>query len=296
MENPKEAAKFPATAVITGATSGFGRHTARALAARGVRLLLLGRDERRGRETLEEIRAHAAGASVEMILADLSSIAEVQRVAEEIAARVPSVNLLLNNAGAVFGIGRSETVDGLEATFALNHLAYFQLTLRLEEQLRRGAPARVVNVASDAYTYAGGRFDFDDPQATRRYRVHRQYGASKLANLLFTRELARRLEGSDVGTVAWSPKGLTATRFAYGAHRLAPLVMRLMHPFSLSTESAVVSLIELCCEPIDSANLGRYSLGGEWVDVPVCNDEDAARLWELSAELTGAGQPPTSRD
>ncbi len=290
MENRNEAARFPASAVITGATSGFGRAAAKALAARGSRLLLLGRDEKRGRETLAEIRAQTPGASVEMILADLSSIAEVRRAAEEIAARAPSVNLLLNNAGGVFGIRRSETVDGLEATFALNHLAYFQLTLRLEERLRQSAPARIINVASDAYSAVGGRFDFDDPQATRRYRVHHQYGASKLANLLFTRELARRLEGSDVETVAWSPKGLTATRFGYGAHRLAPLVMKLTHPFSLSTESAVVSLVELCSERIDSANLGRFSLGGEWVDVPVCNDADAARLWELSAELTGVGR------
>jgi NAD(P)-dependent dehydrogenase (short-subunit alcohol dehydrogenase family) len=223
-----------------------------------------------------------------LAIADLSSIGEVQRAAEEILRVGRPIHLLLNNAGGVFA-SRRESCDGIEYTFALNHLAYFQLTLRLLGRLRESAPSRVVNVASDAYSYAGGRFDFDGYAALERYRPLRQYGLSKLANILFTRELARRLEGSGVGSAAWSPKGLTATRFAYEVHWLAPTVMKLLHPFSLRTEDAVGGLLDLCGGALRPEENGRFFCGDRMVDVRPCNDEDALRLWQLSAELTGIG-------
>jgi len=275
-------------AIVTGASSGFGRAAAEALARQGFDLFLVCRDRARAERAAGEIAAVAPRVRVELSIADLSSIGEVQRAAEEILRAGRPIHLLLNNAGAVFA-SRRESSDGIEYTFALNHLAYFQLTLRLLGRLRESAPSRVVNVASDAYSYAGGRFDFDDYAARERYRPLRQYGRSKLANILFTHELARRLDGSGVGSAAWSPKGLTATRFAYEAHWLAPAVMKLLHPFSVKTQDAVEGLLELCQRELSPAQNGRFFCGNRMVDVRPSNDEDARRLWKLSAELTGIG-------
>jgi NAD(P)-dependent dehydrogenase (short-subunit alcohol dehydrogenase family) len=275
-------------AVVTGASSGFGRAAAEALAQRGFDLFLVCRDRTRAERAAVEIAAVAPRARVEFAIADLSQIGEVARAADEILSARRPIDLLLNNAGAVFG-SRRESADRIEYTFALNHLAYFQLTLRLLEQLRASAPSRVVNVASDAYTYAKGRFDFADYGARTQYRPLRQYGASKLANILFTHELARRLAGSGVAAVAWSPRGLTATRFAYEAHWLAPFAMKLIQPFAQKTADAAVSLVDLCTRALPPEQHGRFFCGTRVVDVAPCNDEDAGRLWALSAELVGIG-------
>jgi NAD(P)-dependent dehydrogenase (short-subunit alcohol dehydrogenase family) len=275
-------------AVVTGATNGFGRAAAEALAVEGFDLFLVCRDRARADRAAAEIAARAPRARIALAIADLSRIAEVSRAASEILAAERPIALLLNNAGAVFAF-RRETPDGLEETFALNHLAYFQLTLRLLDRLRASAPARVVNVASDAYSFARGRFDFEDYGAERRYRPLRQYGLSKLANILFTHELARRLAGSGVEAVAWSPRGLTATRFAYGAHWLAPPVMRLLGAFATRTEDAVQGLVALCLRDLANNMNGRFFCGERMVDVRPCNDEDARRLWDLSLGLVGIG-------
>ena len=275
-------------AVITGATSGFGRAAAEALAVEGFDLFLVCRDRARAERAASEIAERAPRVRIELAIADLSRIDEVSRAAREILAVDLPIALLLNNAGAVFA-SRRETEDGLEETFALNHLAYFQLTLRLLDRLRASVPARVVNVASDAYSYAKGRFDFDDYGAKRRYRPLRQYGRSKLANILFTHELARRLAGTGVEAVAWSPHGLTATRFAYGAHWLAPPVMKLLSPFAIRTEEAARGLLAVCLRDLGPGQNGRFFCGERTVDVQPCNDEDARRLWDLSLGLVGTG-------
>ena len=275
-------------AVVTGATSGFGRAAAEALALAGFDLFLVCRDRARADRAAAEIAERAPRARISLVIADLSRIDEVARAAREILAADRPIALLLNNAGAVFA-SRRETADGIEETFALNHLAYFQLTLLLLDRLRASAPARVVNVASDAYSFAKGRFDFDDYGAERRYRPLRQYGLSKLANILFTHELARRLAGSGVESVAWSPRGLTATRFAYGAHWLAPPVMKLLSVFATRTEEAVQPLVALCLRDLGRGQNGRFFCGEKRVEVGPCNDEDAHRLWELSLGLIGIG-------
>jgi NAD(P)-dependent dehydrogenase (short-subunit alcohol dehydrogenase family) len=173
--------------MITGATSGLGRVAAFALARLGARLFLVCRDPAKAERLMADIRHETGNAQVQTLLADLSSQREVRGVAEKFLATGEPLHVLLNNAGAVFGLRREISADGFEMTFALNHLAYFTLTWKLLERLEQSAPARIVNVASDAYTMAKGRFDFDDFNAEKRYRFLRQYGRSKLANMTRTR-------------------------------------------------------------------------------------------------------------
>jgi NAD(P)-dependent dehydrogenase (short-subunit alcohol dehydrogenase family) len=275
------------TVMITGATSGLGKVAALALASMGARLSLVCRDAARADSLIAEIAQHTGNRQVTPIIADLSSQRDVRGVGEEFLATGEPLHVLLNNAGAVF-LRRELTVDGFERTFALNHLAYFTLTSLLLDRLRGSAPARVVNVASDAYTMAKGRFDFDDVHAERRYRFMRQYALSKLANILFTRELARRLGGTSVTANAVTPPGLTATRFAHNTHPLAKVFLRLAAPFCVSPHDGARGLIFLCSSPAVDGVSGRFFVGVS--DTPLTpaatNDEDACRLWNVSDELT----------
>jgi NAD(P)-dependent dehydrogenase (short-subunit alcohol dehydrogenase family) len=231
------------------------------------------------------VAAERPEAVLQTVLADLSSGAAVERAAGEIRALDRPISLLLNNAGAIFGFRRRESVDGIELTMALNHFAYQHLTVRLLDRVEAAAPSRVVNVASNAYENAKGRFDFDDWQAERRYSPLRQYGRSKLANILFTRELAERTQGTGVDVVAWSPRGLTATRFAYGANPLAPLAMKLTHPFAAKTDKEVVTLFDLCDRPLKPEERGAFFVGDTVDPVTVAPPEDAHRLWELTEKM-----------
>jgi NAD(P)-dependent dehydrogenase (short-subunit alcohol dehydrogenase family) len=275
--------------MITGATSGLGRAAARALARMGARLWVVCRDAAKTERLIAELGAETGNREVRPLIADLGSQREVRRVAEEFLATGEPLHVLLNNAGAVFGFRRQVSADGLELTFALNHLAYFTLTVLLLGRLRESAPARIVNVASNAYTMAKGRFDFDDFNAEKRYSPFRQYGRSKLANILFTRELARRLAGTRVTANAASPAGLTATRFAYNTHPLARVVLRLAAPFCVSAEEGAKSSVLLCSSPVLEGVNGKFYLGTvEAALTPDAdNDEDARRLWALSEQLAG---------
>ena len=191
--------------LITGASGGIGRATAIALARRGANLWLLCRNRERGQATVDAIRDEIPGSRVELLLADLASLKEVRKAAAEFLALGEPLHVLLNNAGLA-NMQRRETVDGIEETLAVNHLAPFLLTHLLRERLVESAPARVVTVSSGAHAF--GRIDMDDLQRTRKYSGLRVYGESKLANVLFTYELARRLAGTGVTATCLHPGGV----------------------------------------------------------------------------------------
>ena len=273
------------TCLVTGATNGIGRVSARALAKMGAKLFLVARDPRRAEETRAEIAREVPDADVRIILADLSSQAEVRRAAAEFLATGEPLHVLLNNAG-VTQLTRSETVDGIETTFAVNHLAYYLLTRLLLERIRASAPARIVNVASDAHRF-GGPLDFDDLGSTRKFSWMAVYGRSKLANILFTRELARRLAGTGVTVNALHPG---AVRTGLGMNNEAPfmkLLVALARPFMRSPEKGAETSIWACSAPELAKVTGRYfSDRREREPNAIAQDDDAARrLWDVSAGL-----------
>src|SRR5215468_91808 len=194
--------------IVTGATSGIGLVTAETLATKGARVILVGRNRARANEALARIKRRVAGAAIESEIADLSRLDEIRSLGTRLAA-LPRIDVLINNAGALFR-RRQTTPDGFERTFALNHMAYFVLTDLLRDRLIKSAPARIVNVASEAHR--GAMLDFDDLQSDHNYRGFAAYGRSKLCNILFTRELARRLEGTGVTANCLHP-GVVRTRF-----------------------------------------------------------------------------------
>lgn len=275
------------TCLITGATSGIGRSSALGLAALGAKLVLLCRNPARAHETRAEIAARTGNTDVEILIADLASLAEVRRAAKQFLATGSPLHVLLNNAGVV-QVARSETIDGFETTFAVNHLAPFLLTNLLLERIVASAPARIVNVSSDAHKLGGG-LDFDDLGASRRYSVMAVYGRSKLANLYFTAELARRLAGTGVSANAAHPG---AVRTELGQNNDAPilkLLTNLARPFFRTPERGAETSIWLCSSPDVEGVTGRYFVDcKERKPHPRAQDEVAARrLWAESAKLVG---------
>jgi NAD(P)-dependent dehydrogenase (short-subunit alcohol dehydrogenase family) len=270
--------------VVTGATSGIGLVAAERLAAAGARLILVGRDKVRGEAALARIGRHAYGAELAIRYADLSLLAEMNRLAAEIAAAEPRIDVLINNAGAMFS-NRSVTGDGLERTFALNHLAYFVLADRLRAALAAAAPSRIVNVASEAHR--GNVLDFADLQSARGYRGFRVYGRSKLANILFTRELARRLEGSGITANCLHP-GFVASRFGDNNPGLPRLGIGLAKRFfALSPEQGAETVVYLAASPEVAGVTGGY-FDKCRVRLPSAEAQDdaaARRLWDESAKL-----------
>lgn len=272
--------------LITGATSGIGRVTAQALAQRGATVVLVARSEARAQSTRTQVVQQTGNAKVEYLLADLSVQAQVRQVAQAFKQRYTRLHVLVNDAGAMFW-SRRETADGLEMTFALNHLAPFLLTNLVLDTLKTSAPARIVTVASAAHT--GAQIPFDDLQQTHhRYRPLRVYGESKLANLLFTYELARRLEGTQVSANALHP-GFVATNFARGDNRLMQLLVPLSRPFAISPEEGADTAIYLATSPEVEGISGQYFVKRRPArSSPASYDRDAARrLWKISAQLTG---------
>jgi NAD(P)-dependent dehydrogenase (short-subunit alcohol dehydrogenase family) len=275
--------------VVTGATAGIGEEAALALARSGARVALVGRSRERAEASAARIRRECAGAAVEISLADLSSQEEIRALAASLLERLPRIHVLLNNAGIV-NLRRETTVDGLEATFAVNHLGYFLLTLLLLDRLRESAPARIVNVASDAHRF--GRLDFDDLQNQRRYRSMRVYGRSKTANVLFTRELARRLGGTGV-TVNCLHPGPVATRLGAQNGAIVRLVTRALSVFFLTPAQGADTAVWLASAPEVAGVSGRYFVKRrEQEPAPHARDAEAARrLFEESARLTGIALP-----
>jgi NAD(P)-dependent dehydrogenase (short-subunit alcohol dehydrogenase family) len=278
--------------LITGATNGIGLAAAEALAARGARLAIVARSESRARDAVARIEAAGgSGVSVDVLLADLSSQASVRRLAADVLDRYARLDVLVNNAGAMFTT-RQLTEDGIEATWAVNHLAPFLLTTLLLDRLRESAPARIVTTASDAHK--GAHIPFDDLDARRSYRARGfgRYGESKLANILFTAELARRLTGTGVTATCFHP-GLVASGFNRNNGRLFGAVMTLLRPFSRSPERGAETLVWL----VESPDV-RGESGGYYVDrrpatpsAAARDMEAAARLWQVSEDQTRVGAP-----
>ena len=276
------------TVLVTGATSGIGKATAAGLAAKGARLAITGRDRERTERTAGEIRA-AYNATVDAFVADLSSQTEVRRLAEEVLQTYPLINVLVNNVGGYWNT-RHVTADGLEHTFALNHLAPFLLTNLLLDRLMHSAPARVVTVASNAHSL--GRIDFDDLQGERSYSGERAYNQSKLANVLFTYELARRLQAGDVTANALHP-GMVRTSFGAedrgGAQRLFVPLMRL---FMKAPARGAATSIYLASSPDIEQVTGLYFANGKPKRSSKSSYDQAvgARLWQVSAGLAGLSE------
>ena len=271
------------TVLVTGATAGIGRATALGLARRGARIAITGRDHVRTEEAADEIRA-AGGEQVDAFVADLSSQADVRRLADEVLQRVPRIDVLVNNVGGYWNT-RHVTVDGLERTFAVNHLAPFLLTGLLLDRLKQSAPARVVTVSSQAH--ATGRIDFDDLQGERSYSGGVAYSQSKLANVLFTYELARRLPAGAVTANALHP-GVVSTSFGdedpSGVQRMLVPVLR---PFMKSPARGAATSIHLAVAPDLERVTGRYFANSKAKSSSERSHDRAvaARLWQVSADL-----------
>jgi len=240
--------------VMTGATSGIGQIAAERLADMGARLVIVARDRERGETTLASLDLRAPGRGHSIHYADLSRLREVKRVAREIAAAETRIDVLVNNAGAVFS-HRAVTEDGLERTFALNHMAYFVLTAGLVGRLAASAPARVINTASNAHRR--GRLDLDDLQSVRSYRPFVAYGTSKLCNILFTRELARRVSALGVTANSFSP-GFVATRFGDESGGVHGVFLRVAKLFAKRPEQGAETLVWLASSPELADVTGEY--------------------------------------
>ena len=271
-------------ALVTGGTSGIGKATAMALAAMGADVVVVGRDRGRGERAVEEIRAQT-GARVDLALADLSSQAEVRELAEEFRRRYDRLDVLVNNAGLVQST-RTETPDGLESTFAINHLAPFMLTNLLLDMLKESAPSRVVTVSSEAERW--GNIDFDDLQSKKKYRGFPVYGMTKLANIMFTYELAERLEGTGVTATCMHP-GAVNTRFGTNNSGPMTILFRAFKPFMRTPEQGADTVIWLAASPEVEGVTGRYYSDRKPLEPrKFANDPDARRrLWEESERLTG---------
>jgi NAD(P)-dependent dehydrogenase (short-subunit alcohol dehydrogenase family) len=276
--------------LMTGGSNGIGLAAARELAARGADLSIVARSQARADAAAAQIQAAGGGRPVDVLLADLSSQAAVRRLAAEVLERYPRLEVLVNNAGAIYG-SRRLSEDGFELTWALNHLAPFLLTTLLLQRLQESAPARIVTTSSDAHQ--GAHIPFDDIAAERSYRGQGfiRYGQTKLANILFTAELARRLQGTGVTANSFHP-GFVASGFNLNNSLLMRLGMTLARPFARSPEKGADTLVWL----VDSAEVGSES-GGYFVErrrvTPTSAAQDAeaaAKLWELSEQQTAAGR------
>lgn len=271
--------------VITGATSGIGQVAAERLVALGARMVLVTRDRRRGEAALARLRERAPAVAHRLHYADLSRVAEVKRAAAEIASAEPHIDVLINNAGAMYS-SRVVTEDGLELTFATNHVSYVVMTHGLRERLMAAAPARVVNTASDAHK--GALLDFEDLQSAKSYRGFKVYGRSKLCNILYTRELARRWAGTGVTANCLHP-GFVATRFGDQSGGLLSYGVRVAKMFAISPEKGADTLVYLAASPEVATVSGGYFYKCRPVTPSKEARDDAAakQLWIETARLAG---------
>jgi NAD(P)-dependent dehydrogenase (short-subunit alcohol dehydrogenase family) len=272
------------TIVATGATNGIGEAAVLALARMGARIVLIARDDARAKATLAKLNA-IAPAGHEAHLADLMSMADTRRVGALIAAKEPRIDVLINNAGAIFS-ERRVTPEGLERTFALNHMAYFVLTDALRANLVASAPARVISTASTAHN--GLTLDFDDLQSAKSFSAFKAYGRSKLCNILFTRELARRLDGSGVTANCLHP-GVVATGFGNSASGLLKFGISLARVFFITPEKGADTIVHIASSPDFDVITGEYLVKRAVVPPSEAAQDDnaAAELWRRSEVYAG---------
>jgi NAD(P)-dependent dehydrogenase (short-subunit alcohol dehydrogenase family) len=278
------------TVVITGGTSGIGEVAAERLAQMGARIVLIARSKSRGKVALARLHEKAPDLAHTVHYADLTRISEMKRVAAEIVSLAQRIDVLINNAGAIFADHRL-TDDGLECTFALNHMAYFVVTDGLRERLLTSAPARIVNTASAAHQ--GAKLDFDDLQLAESFGSMKAYGRSKLCNILFTRELARRLQGTGVTANCLHP-GFVATRIGDDSGGVISPFAWLAKLFAISPEQGADTIVYLASSPAVAETTGKYFYKRQPIAPSFAAQDDraAALLWESSAAL--AGQKPES--
>jgi retinol dehydrogenase 14 len=274
------------TALVTGGTGGIGQATAAGLAALGARVGITGRDKARTQAAADQIVRESGNPAVDAFAADMSCQAEVRALAVAVRSAYPRLDVLVNNVGG-FCATRHLTADGLERTFAVNHLAAFLLTGLVLDRLKGSAPARIVTVSSNAH--AAGRLNFDDLQGERSYSGQRAYSQSKLANVVFTYELARRLEGTGVTATVLHP-GLVRTSFsAEDPSRLSKVMIPLLRPFMKTPARGAATSIYLASAPEAEGVTGRYFANRKPKTSGKASYDTAAaaRLWQISADLTG---------
>ena len=275
--------------VITGGTDGIGKAAAYGLATRGARLLVHGRDPNKGARAVAELKARSGNPDIELLPADFGSLAEVRGLAAAVLERARRIDVLVNNAGGIF-FKRAVSKDGYEMTFAVNHLAPFLLTHLLLDALQRGAPSRIVTTASNAHLRA--KIPFDDLQLTGKYSPMGAYGISKLANILFTRALARRLEGKAVSATCLHP-GFVRTNFGANNNKdmsaVLRAIFRLVSRFARTPEKGAETVVYLATSPDVHGESGGYYFDCKPLSPsPAGQDDDASeRLWQASEQLVG---------
>jgi NAD(P)-dependent dehydrogenase (short-subunit alcohol dehydrogenase family) len=273
--------------VITGATDGIGKEAAYGLALLGAKLLIHGRDPDKGTRAVAELKARSRNPAIEFLQADFGSLADVRRLAAALMERTPHIDVLINNAGGMF-VNRTVSKDGYELTFAVNHLAPFLLTHLLLNALKSATQARIVTTASNAHR--GATLDFDDLQATRKYAAMGAYGRSKLANILFTRALAKRLEGTTVTATCLHP-GFVRTSIGRDMGAIPRGIFRLISQFVRSPQKGAQTLVYLASSAqVQGASGGYYFDCKLTQPAPAGQDDKAAeQLWQVSEKLVGIG-------
>ena len=272
--------------LITGATSGIGKAAAVQLAELGATVVLVGRNSEKTSAAVEDVKEQTGNQEVYFLIADLSSQQAIRQLADDFKAHHQRLDVLVNNAGALM-LSRQESIDGIEMTLALNHLSYFLLTNLLLDVLKSSSPSRIVNVASDSHQNA--HLDFEDLQIQQKYRGYKAYGRSKLANMLFTYELARRLEGTGVTANGLHP-GLVATSFLATNNGLRGRVFNFfVRRAGRSAENGARTITYLATSSDVEGVTGGYFMDEGVVDSSQASyDKDASlRLWQVSEELTG---------
>jgi retinol dehydrogenase-12 len=274
--------------LVTGASDGIGKVAAGALARMGATVVLVGRNQAKTSAVVDEIKKQTGNQRVEYLLADLSDQAQVRRLAESFQQHHDQLDVLINNAGAIF-LSRQVSADDYEMTFALNHLAYFLLTNLLLDLIKASAPARIVNTSSAAHH--GARLDFDNLQNERGYSGFSVYGQTKLANLYFTYELARRLEGSQVTANALHP-GFVATSFGKNNGSVPGFFFSMSHIAAISPEEGAETIVYLATSPEVEGVSGKYFYKKKVEhSSQISYDQDIARrLWQVSLNLTGLAE------